>query len=43
VYLGNGVVATTWGSLGDTFANKMVAISSVGLGAPVGYVAPTDY
>lgn len=43
VYLGNGVVATTWGDLGDTYAVKRVTISGVGNGTPVGYVAPTDY
>lgn len=43
VYLGGGVVATTWGNVGNTYANTRKTIAGVGLGTPVGYVSPNNY
>jgi hypothetical protein len=43
IYLGNGEVATTWGDIGDTYANRRTTVTGVGLGTPDGYVSPTNY
>jgi hypothetical protein len=43
VYLGNGVVATTWGDVGETYPIRRATIAGVRLGTPDGYVSPTNY